>query len=138
MPTYEYRCKACGHEFEEFQPISAKPIRKCPKCGKSAVNRLISAGAGIIFRGSGFYETDYRSDNYKAGARKDSDTTTTKPAADAKPASGEKAASSDAPSKTPTAAPAAEAPVAPAAPAQTANPTAARASSKNSGRGSKK
>ena len=73
MPTYEYKCSACGYEFEEFQAISAKPVRKCPQCGKSAVNRLISAGGGVIFRGSGFYETDYRSENYKAGAKKESD-----------------------------------------------------------------
>lgn len=73
MPTYEYKCSACGHAFEEFQPISAKPIRRCPRCSKMAVNRLISAGGGIIFRGSGFYETDYRSDNYKAGVKKEAD-----------------------------------------------------------------
>ena len=73
MPTYEYRCEKCGHAFEEFQSITAKPIKKCPKCGKLAVKRLISAGVGIIFRGSGFYETDYRSDQYKAAAKKDSD-----------------------------------------------------------------
>ena len=74
MPTYEYRCSKCSFEFEEFQPISAKPIRKCPQCGLRAVHRLISAGAGIIFRGSGFYETDYRSESYKTAARKESDT----------------------------------------------------------------
>ncbi len=73
MPTYEYRCSKCGFEFEEFQPISAQPIRKCPKCGRRAVNRLISAGAGILFRGSGFYETDYRSESYKTAAKKESD-----------------------------------------------------------------
>jgi putative FmdB family regulatory protein len=73
MPTYEYRCEKCGHEFEEFQSISAKPIKKCPKCGKLAVKRLISAGAGIIFRGSGFYETDYRSEHYQAAAKKEAD-----------------------------------------------------------------
>ena len=72
MPTYEYKCSACGHGFEEFQPISSKPIRKCPKCGKLAVNRLISTGGGIIFRGSAFYQTDYRSESYKAGAKKES------------------------------------------------------------------
>lgn len=71
MPTYEYRCEKCGHEFEEFQSITAKPIRKCPKCGKNAVNRLISAGAGFIFKGSGFYQTDYRSEGYKESAKKD-------------------------------------------------------------------
>ena len=65
MPTYDYVCEECDHRFELFQGIKAKPIRKCPKCGKLTVNRLIGAGAGIIFKGSGFYETDYRSDSYK-------------------------------------------------------------------------
>jgi putative FmdB family regulatory protein len=60
MPTYEYRCKKCKHSFEEFQSMSAEPVKRCPKCGKKSVERLISAGAGIIFKGSGFYETDYK------------------------------------------------------------------------------
>jgi len=68
MPTYAYKCKGCNHEFERFQSITAKPIRKCPSCGKTAVKRLIGTGAGIIFRGSGFYQTDYRSDTYKKAA----------------------------------------------------------------------
>ena len=60
MPTYDYRCKKCQHQFEKYQPITAKAIRKCPKCGKSAVERLIGSGVGIIFKGSGFYQTDYK------------------------------------------------------------------------------
>ena len=72
MPTYEYACSACGHHFEEFHSITAKPISKCPKCGKKKVQRLISAGAGFIFKGSGFYETDYRSEAYKTAAKADS------------------------------------------------------------------
>lgn len=60
MPTYEYECSACGHHFEHFQSMSDKPIRKCPVCKKMKVDRLIGAGAGIIFKGSGFYETDYK------------------------------------------------------------------------------
>jgi len=71
MPTYEYRCKRCGHEFERFQGITEKPLRRCPKCGK-AVERLIGTGAGIIFKGSGFYQTDYRSESYKSKARSES------------------------------------------------------------------
>ena len=71
MPTYEYKCDACGNKFEKFQSMSAAPIKKCPKCGKSKVRRLIGTGAGLIFKGSGFYITDYRSENYKAGAKKD-------------------------------------------------------------------
>lgn len=68
MPTYEYVCDACGHEFEEFQSITAEPLRKCPECKKSRLRRLIGTGAGILFRGSGFYETDYRSESYRKGA----------------------------------------------------------------------
>jgi len=68
MPTYDYICENCGHEFEQFQTITAGPLRKCPNCGKAALKRLIGVGAGIIFRGSGFYETDYRSESYKKGA----------------------------------------------------------------------
>jgi len=69
MPTYEYVCRKCEHRFERFQSITAKPIRKCPSCGKASAQRLVSAGAGIIFKGSGFYETDYRSDSYKTAAK---------------------------------------------------------------------
>jgi len=72
MPTYEYRCDACEHEFEEFQSITAKPLRKCPQCGRMKLRRLIGVGAGIIFKGSGFYETDYRSDKYKKAAQAES------------------------------------------------------------------
>lgn len=71
MPTYEYRCAACGHEMEEFQSITAAPLKKCPACKKSKLKRLIGTGAGIIFKGSGFYETDYRSDSYKQAAKAD-------------------------------------------------------------------
>lgn len=64
MPTYEYQCRKCNHTFEAFQQISEKPLKKCPKC-KGILRRLIGAGAGIIFKGSGFYATDYRSKEYK-------------------------------------------------------------------------
>ena len=70
MPTYDYKCDACGHQFERFQSITAAPIRKCPSCGKSKVRRLIGPGAGLIFKGSGFYITDYRSEGYKDAAKK--------------------------------------------------------------------
>jgi putative FmdB family regulatory protein len=79
MPTYEYVCEKCGHEFEKLQPISAKPLTTCPedacaqkRWGKGKVKRAISAGGGLLFKGSGFYITDYRSENYKAAAKKDS------------------------------------------------------------------
>lgn len=68
MPTYDYRCDHCNHEFEQFQSISASPLRKCPECGKMKLKRLIGTGAGVIFKGSGFYETDYRSESYKKAA----------------------------------------------------------------------
>jgi putative FmdB family regulatory protein len=78
MPTYEYTCSKCGKTFDCFQSITAEPLKTCPKdkCpnktwGKGAVKRSISGGAGIIFKGSGFYETDYRSDKYKNAARKE-------------------------------------------------------------------
>ncbi len=69
MPTYDYRCNACAHEFELFQSMSAKTKRKCPECGKSTLERLIGTGAAVIFKGSGFYETDYRSKSYKDAAK---------------------------------------------------------------------
>jgi putative FmdB family regulatory protein len=68
MPTYDYRCSACGHEFELFQSMSESARRKCPECGKLALERLIGTGAAVLFKGSGFYETDYRSDSYKKAA----------------------------------------------------------------------
>lgn len=68
MPTYEYVCSACEHEFEEFQSMSAKPLRKCPECGKSSLERKIGLGAAVLFKGGGFYETDYRSESYKKSA----------------------------------------------------------------------
>lgn len=71
MPTYEYVCDACGHEFELFQAMSASVKRKCPECGKLKLKRLIGAGAGVIFKGSGFYQTDYRSESYKKAAEAD-------------------------------------------------------------------
>ena len=77
MPTYEYRCESCGHEFEKFQSITAKSLRKCPVCSKSTVKRLIGAGAGIIFKGSGFYQTDYRTESYKKARKSDKSDSTT-------------------------------------------------------------
>ncbi len=72
MPTYDYRCDACEHKFELFQSMKDDPIRKCPKCGKLKVKRIIGGGGGIIFKGTGFYQTDYRSKSYSDGASKDS------------------------------------------------------------------
>ncbi|HUN80259.1 MAG TPA: FmdB family zinc ribbon protein [Phycisphaerae bacterium] len=88
MPTYEYECKDCGNVLEIFQSITAAPLRKahCDKCGsRRPVKRLISTGGAVLFKGSGFYQTDYRSDNYKKAAESES-----KPADDSKKDSGEK------------------------------------------------
>jgi putative FmdB family regulatory protein len=71
MPTYDYECDGCGHEFELFQSISEPVKRKCPKCGKQKLRRLFGTGAAVVFKGSGFYQTDYRSDSYKKAAEKD-------------------------------------------------------------------
>lgn len=70
MPTYEYECTKCGHRFERFQGMNDEALKKCPEC-RCKVKRLIGTGAGIIFKGSGFYQTDYRSKDYHAEAKKD-------------------------------------------------------------------
>jgi putative FmdB family regulatory protein len=72
MPTYEYVCQKCGHEFEQFQSIKDDPLTKCPACKRGKVVRKIGTGAGLLFKGSGFYITDYRSESYKSGAKSDS------------------------------------------------------------------
>ena len=90
MPTYAYACQKCDHEFDAFQSITAKPLRKCPACGRASLKRLIGTGAGIIFKGSGFYATDYRSDGYKKAAENDTgDKKETKTETTAAPAAGE-------------------------------------------------
>ena len=71
MPTYDYLCRACGHRLEVFQSISEGAKRKCPACGKNKLERQIGAGAGILFKGSGFYQTDYRSSEYQREAKAD-------------------------------------------------------------------
>src|SRR5262249_24178654 len=84
MPTYEYECDACHHNFDDFQSFTDKPLRKCPKCGKLKLRRVFGAGGAVIFKGSGFYQTDYRSESYKAAAKAEQES--------AKPATTEKAA----------------------------------------------
>ena len=81
MPTYEYACKNCDHEFEQFQSMRDEPLKKCPECGKNSLRRKVGGGAGLIFKGSGFYITDYK--NKGSGASKTSDP---KPGGEAKPA----------------------------------------------------
>ncbi len=92
MPTYEYKCDACEHAFEKFQSITSRSIRKCPECGKMKVRRLIGSGGGIIFKGSGFYQTDYRSSDYQKAA-----------GADKKPAATSDSSSAKTETKTPAA-----------------------------------
>lgn len=81
MPNYDYQCEACGHRFEVFQKMSDAKLEDCPReeCD-GRVRRLLGTGAGLIFKGGGFYQTDYRSDSYKAGAKKDDSPSAAKPA----------------------------------------------------------
>jgi len=72
LPNYDYQCDACDHRFEKFQSMSEPAIKKCPKCGKLKVRRLIGSGAGIIFKGSGFYQTDYKNKPSEDSKKKDS------------------------------------------------------------------
>ena len=88
MPTYEYECRECGHQLEQFQGINAAPLKKCPACGRLRLRRLLGAGAGIIFKGSGFYQTDYRRGGTPpaSGASHAAKETPGKPSAAAEPA----------------------------------------------------
>jgi putative FmdB family regulatory protein len=100
MPTYEYHCDACNHHFDEFQSINEPALKKCPKCHKRKLRRIFGIGAAVLFKGSGFYQTDYRSESYKAAAKAEQDSG--KPAATDKSvkdgaASSEKKATTDKP-----------------------------------------
>lgn len=117
MPTYEYKCSACSHTFEQFQSMKDAALRKCPKCGKAKLERLIGIGAAVIFKGSGFYQTDYRSESYKKAAEAD------KPAA---PAASDSAAAT--PAKTEAASKPESAK--PAAPTKVASEVASKSSAK--------
>ncbi len=79
MPTYEYECAKCGERFEKFQSITAVPLKQCPEC-RGRVKRLLGTGAGLLFKGSGFYITDYRSESYRQGAKAESKPHTPAPA----------------------------------------------------------
>jgi putative FmdB family regulatory protein len=85
MPTYEYRCEACGSELEIFHSITEPARRKCPKCGRLRLVRKISAGAGVVFKGGGFYQTDYRSESYKKGEKAERSAAEPAPATPAEP-----------------------------------------------------
>lgn len=109
MPTYEYQCDSCKTTFDKFQSIKASPLRKaeCPKCKQQRpVRRLISTGGAVLFKGSGFYQTDYRSDHYKKAAKSETEKTSPSPTSgdDSKSKSTDKsAATSDSSTKTPAA-----------------------------------
>src|SRR5260221_1122559 len=94
MPTYDYECDACHHKFEEFQSMSDKHLKKWPKSKKSKLRRLLGPGAAVLFKGSGFYQTDYRSESYKSAAKAEQDSSAPKPAADTTSTTGK----ADAPS----------------------------------------
>jgi putative FmdB family regulatory protein len=135
MPTYDYRCGACGKTFEHFQSIHAPKLKKCPKCGKPKLERLIGGGGGLLFKGSGFYITDYRSSSYQEAAKKDAAPGAPAPAATpgsdgAAKASEPKSGAGDGAKPAPTPAPKAP-PPAPKSPAT--KPT----SSKGGGKGSR-
>lgn len=99
MPTYEYQCDQCQHRFEEFQSFTAPKLTKCPACGAESLRRLFGTGAAILFKGSGFYETDYRSESYKSAEKKESDGSSSGASSngtsESKPASGSSEGSSN-------------------------------------------
>lgn len=103
MPTYDYECDACGHTYELFQRITEDPVKKCPECKKNKARRLFGTGAAIVFKGSGFYETDYRSDSYKKGAKDEKKKTESKSEnkSDSKSKADSKPKSDSSPSKKP-------------------------------------
>ena len=137
MPTYEYICDACGHEFEKFQSMTAEPVKVCPKCGKRKVRKLISAGAGLIFKGSGFYITDYpKGDKGSApksyGGKSDKDAKADKPAVSTDSASkSEKSEKSSPSSDSSSSAPSSAPPAASSTPAAAPSASSSSSSSKD-------
>lgn len=97
MPTYDYHCDGCGHRFEEMQSFKDDPLKTCPECKEDRLRRLFGTGAAILFKGSGFYETDYRSESYKQAAKAESETSSKSAASGG---SGSTAAATAAPAKT--------------------------------------
>jgi len=93
MPTYDYVCDACDHQFEAFESIKADPQTLCPACSKTSLRRKIGPGAAILFKGTGFYQTDYRSDSYKKAAKADSSSASSSGGDSAKPAASSSSSS---------------------------------------------
>ncbi len=129
MPTYDYVCDACGDKFELFQGINDPLKRKCTKCGKQKLRRLIGAGAAIMFKGSGFYQTDYRSDNYKKSAAADKPPSESSGDSSSGKSSGDKSASASSSDK--SSAPKTESK---SESKSESKPSASRSASKSSGR----
>lgn len=100
MPTYDYQCDACGHKFEEFQNITAPLLTKCPACKKKKLRRLFGTGAAVVFKGSGFYQTDYRSESYKTAAKNDSGGDSSKSESRSSQDAGNATSTNDSPSST--------------------------------------
>jgi putative FmdB family regulatory protein len=123
MPTYDYKCDACEHTFEKFQSIKAPLLRKCPKCGKAKLRRLIGIGAAVIFKGSGLYQTDYRSPTYSKAAEADKSASSSTPAAASSTDGGKGAAAGE------------KAPAAKAEPAAAKTGSAAKPSAKSKAAG---
>ena len=90
MPTYDYECQDCGHRFEKFQSMTARVMRKCPECGERTLERLIGPGGGFLFKGSGFYITDYRSKSYQDGKQSEAKPAKTESSAPPKAAQPDK------------------------------------------------
>ena len=93
MPTYEYQCDGCGHRFDELQSFKDEPLKVCPKCHQESLRRLFGTGAAILFKGSSFYETDYRSDSYKKAAKAEQESTKNGSSGESKPAESKPAES---------------------------------------------
>ena len=132
MPTYDYRCLACKHEFEHYQSMKDKPLKKCPSCGKASLERLIGTGAAVIFKGSGFYQTDYRSEGYRKSAEAD------KPAAPAVEPAKSETAPAPAAAKPDGSKPAAPKAAEPAKPAATKEPAKEAAPAPKASKSAKK
>lgn len=101
MPTYDYTCQECGHEMEAFHAMSAPPLTDCPACGKPALKKQIGAGAGLLFKGSGFYQTDYRSDSYAKAAKAEKGSGTSESGSKTETKSESKTGTASAEKKTP-------------------------------------
>jgi putative FmdB family regulatory protein len=99
MPTYDYECDNCGHKDEVFQAMSDEPLKKCPKCKKNKYRRLFGAGAALVFKGSGFYQTDYRSEGYKKAAAADKPSDSSSSSSDSKSSSKSESKSEAKPAK---------------------------------------